>query len=279
MSDTALQRRTRNRPITTIIALSIVGFWVAIAAVGPFVAPHAEGSVVSPDVFAPISAAFPLGTDYLGRDMLSRVLFGARDTIGVALLATLLACLVGASLALCAAVRGDWTDAVLSRVMDALISVPSLLFGLVVIAALGSSIPVLVATAAVIYTPGAYRTARALAVNIAAMDFIRVARARGERTVFIMGDEILPNMLLPLLTDFGLRFIYVVLLLSGLSFLGLGVQPPQADWGSLVRENIEGLAYGAPAVITPAVAIATLTISVNLLIDSLSSRRRGADAC
>lgn len=110
------------------------------------------------------------------------------------------------------------------------------------------------------------------------MDFIRAARARGERTVFIMGDEILPNMLLPLLTDFGLRFIYVVLLLSGLSFLGLGVQPPQADWGSLVRENIEGLAYGAPAVITPAIAIATLTISVNLLVDSLSSRRRGADA-
>lgn len=136
MSDSALQRRVRNRPIASIIALSIVGFWVAIAALGPFVAPHAEGSVVSPDVFAPISAAFPLGTDYLGRDMLSRVLFGARDTIGVALLATLLACLVGASLALYAAVRGGWTDAVLSRVMDALLSVPSLLFGLVVIAAL-----------------------------------------------------------------------------------------------------------------------------------------------
>ena len=118
---------------------------------------------------------------------------------------------------------------------------------------------VLVVTAAVIYTPGAYRTARALAVNIAAMDFVRVARARGEAPCFIMRDEILPNMLLPLLTDFGLRFVYVVLLLSGLSFLGLGMQPPHADWGSLVRENIEGLAYGAPAVIMPAIAIATLT--------------------
>jgi peptide/nickel transport system permease protein len=278
MSGGIMQRRAHNRTVASIIALSIVGFWVTIAVLGPFVAPHTEGSVVSPDVFAPVSAAFPLGTDYLGRDMLSRVLFGARDTIGVALLATFLACLVGGTLALCAAVRGGWTDAMLSRVMDALISVPSLLFGLVVIAALGSSIPVLVGTAAVIYAPGAYRTARALAVNIAAMDFIRVARARGERTVFIMGDEILPNMLLPLLTDSGLRFIYVVLLLSGLSFLGLGVQPPQADWGSLVRENIEGLAYGAPAVIMPAVAIATLTISVNLLIDNLSGRRRGADA-
>lgn len=278
MSGVVLHRRPRNRPIGRIIAVSIVGFWVVLAIAGPLVAPHAEGSVVSSDVFAPISAAFPLGTDYLGRDMLSRVLFGARDTIGIALLATFLACVAGGTLALCAAVRGGWTDTLLSRAMDALISVPSLLFGLVVIAALGSSIPVLIGTAAVIYTPGAYRTARALAVNIAAMDFIRVARARGERTVFIMGDEILPNMLLPLLTDFGLRFIYVVLLLSGLSFLGLGVQPPQADWGSLVRENIEGLAYGAPAVITPAIAIALLTISVNLLIDSLSGRRRGADA-
>lgn len=265
-------------PIAGIVAWPVVTFWIAIAAFGPLCAPHSEGSVVSPDTFGPASVAFPLGTDYLGRDMLSRILFGARDTIGVALLATVLACVVGTTFALCAAARGGWADAVLSRVADALISVPSLLFGLVVIAALGSSIPVLVGTGAAIYTPGAYRTARALAVNIAATDFVRVARARGESTAFIMRDEILPNMVAPLLTDFGLRFIYVVLLLSGLSFLGLGVQPPQADWGSLVRENIEGLAYGAPAVIMPAVAIAALTVSVNLLIDSLSGRSRDAHA-
>jgi peptide/nickel transport system permease protein len=158
-------------------------------------------------------------------------------------------------------------------VLDAVISLPSLLFGLVVVASLGASMGVLITTAAVIYTPGAYRTARALAVNINALDFVAVARARGEGTLFIMREEILPNLLLPVLTDFGLRFVYVVLLLSGLSFLGLGVQPPDADWGSLVRENLEGLVDGSPAVIMPAVAIATLTIAVNLLIDNLPTRR------
>jgi peptide/nickel transport system permease protein len=132
---------------------------------------------------------------------------------------------------------------------------------------------VLIGTASVIYTPGAYRTARALAVNINALDFVTVARARGEGDLFIMREEILPNMVLPVLTDFGLRFVYVVLLLSGLSFLGLGIQPPYADWGSLVRENMEGLVDGSPAVIMPALAIATLTIGVNLLIDHLPTRR------
>jgi peptide/nickel transport system permease protein len=217
--------------------------------------------------------AFPFGTDYLGRDMLSRVLLGARITVGVSGVATLLACVAGVTLALLAAARGGWVDAVLSRVLDAIISLPSLLFGLVVVASLGASMGVLIVTAAVIYTPGAYRTARSLAVNINALDFVAVARARGEGTWFIMREEILPNLLLPVLTDFGLRFVYVVLLLSGLSFLGLGIQPPYADWGSLVRENLEGLVDGSPAVIMPAVAIATLTIAVNLLIDNLPTRR------
>jgi peptide/nickel transport system permease protein len=247
--------------------------WLIVALFAPLIAPYSAGQVASPDVLAPISPAFPFGTDYLGRDMLSRVLLGARITVGVSLAGTSLACLAGLTLALAASVRGGWFDAALSRLLDAVISVPSLLFGLVVVASLGSSIAVLIATAAVIYTPGAYRTARSLAVNINALDFVTVARARGEGTLFIMRKEILPNMVLPVLTDFGLRFVYVVLLLSGLSFLGLGVQPPYADWGSLVRENLDGLIDGAPAVIMPAVAIASLTIGVNLLIDNLAVRR------
>jgi peptide/nickel transport system permease protein len=278
MSDVALPQRRRVRfSAAGAIGAVIVLFWLVMAAVGPLVAPYAAGKVVDSDVLSPLSAAFPLGTDYLGRDMLSRILLGTRFTVGLALIATSLACLTGTTLALLAAVRGGWVDAVLSRVLDALISVPSLMFSLVVIASLGSSVPVLVVTAAIIYTPGAYRTARSLAVNVNAMDFVKVARARGERAFFIMREEILPNMWLPVLTDFGLRFVFVVLLLSGLSFLGLGIQPPNADWGSLVRENLEGLAYGAPAVIMPALAIATLTIAVNLLIDNLPTRR-GADA-
>lgn len=267
------RRRRRRLSAAGAIGLGIVGFWLLMAVVGPLIAPYDAGRIVDTNVFGSISSRFPLGTDYLGRDILSRVLYGARYTVGVALLATSLASLAGAALGMCAAVRGGWIDAAMSRFLDAVISLPSLLFGLVVVAALGSSIPVLVLTTAVIYTPGAYRIARSLGVNVNAMDFVKVARARGERTGFIIREEILPNMVLPVFTDFGLRFVFAVLLLSGLSFLGLGIQPPYADWGALVRENIEGLAYGAPAVIMPAAAIATLTIGMNLLIDNLPARR------
>ena len=134
------------------------------------------------------------------------------------------------------------------------------------------SFPLLLLTAALSYLPGAYRISRSLAVNLNQMEYVQVARARGEGRIHIACVEILPNMIHPMLADFGLRFVFVVLLLSGLSFLGLGVQPPAADLGSLVRENISGLADGAPAVIMPALAIATLTIGVNLVIDSLPGR-------
>jgi peptide/nickel transport system permease protein len=273
MSGVVAPVRRLRLPVTGLVGAAVLVFWLIVAVLAPWIAPYSDGHVVSPDVLGPMTWGFPFGTDYLGRDMLSRVLLGARITVGVSVVATLLACLAGVTLALMAAARGGWVDTVLSRVLDAVISLPSLLFGLVVVASLGASMGVLIATAAVIYTPGAYRTARSLAVNINALDFVAVARARGEGTWFIMREEILPNLLLPVLTDFGLRFVYVVLLLSGLSFLGLGIQPPYADWGSLVRENLEGLVDGSPAVIMPAVAIATLTIAVNLLIDNLPTRR------
>lgn len=274
---TPVRPRRRLAP-GALLGGAVVAFWLAMAVLGPHLAPYAAGSVAGTESFAGIGRGHPLGTDYLGRDMLSRVLLGARYTVGLALLGTLIASLSGTLLGLCAAVRGGWFDAVLSRLLDALISMPNKMMALVLVAAFGPSIPVLVGTVALIYTPGCFRIARSMAVNINAMDFVAVARARGERTWFIMLDEVLPNMLAPMLTDFGLRFVFVVLILSGMSFLGIGVQPPNADWGSLVRENIEGLAYGAPAVIVPALAIATLTVGVNLLIDNLPGRGpAGAD--
>ena len=160
----------------------------------------------------------------------------------------------------------------MSRLMDAFISIPSKMLALVMVAAFGSSVPLLILTAALSYTPGAYRIARSLAVNVKTLEYVQAARARGERLPYIARVEILPNMVNPMLADFGLRFVFVVLLLSGMSFLGLGVQPPNADLGSLVRENISGLFEGAPAVVMPAIAIATLTVSVNLLIDAISGR-------
>ena len=261
--------RLRLRNLVRIVAPAIVLFWLAMAFLGPVIAPYDPGAIQDAEIFEAMSRNFLLGTDYFGRDMLSRILAGARYTVGIALVSTSLAVGTGLLLGLAASAIGGLVDAALSRFLDALISIPSKMFGLVVVAAFGSSIPVLILTLAVIYVPGCYRIVRSVAVNVAALDFVTVARARGETTFYIMLREILPNMTGPVLADFGLRFIYVVLLLSSLSFLGLGVQPPEADWGSLVRENIGGLPYGAPAVIMPALAIASLTIAVNLTIDTL----------
>ncbi|BAB53213.1 MULTISPECIES: ABC transporter permease [Mesorhizobium] len=261
-----------------IVASLVILAWTLIAIFAPTIIPHSIGDIVDDDYFGPMRQGLWLGSDYLGRDMLSRVLMGARYTVGISLAAVAIACFSGVVLGMTAAVIGGWVDTCLSRFLDAMNSIPSKLFGLVVVAAVGSSIPALILTLAVIYIPGAYRFARALAVNINSMDFMTVARVRGESTAYLIGSEILPNIIRPVLADFGLRFVFIVLLLSGLSFLGLGLQPPLADWGALVRENIGGLPFAAPAVIIPSLAIASLTISVNLLIDNLPQKIRDRDA-
>ena len=268
-----LQRLVQRFSVLGLLGLVIVLFWLLVAFVGPLVAPYKGGALTSTEIFGRYSAAYPLGTDYLGRDMLSRILYGTRYTVGLALAATMLASVIGTFFGLLAAVSGRWVDEVLSRLFDALISIPSKVLALVVIAAFGSSISMLTTVAALAYIPGAFRISRSLALNLMGLEYVHVARARGEGLLYIARVEVLPNMIHPMLADFGLRFVFIVLLLSGLSFLGLGVQPPNADWGSLVRENIGGLSEGAPAVLMPAVAIATLTIGMNLLIDNL--RRRG----
>jgi len=264
--------------VVGIVGLTIILLWALAAIFAPLLTPYPIGEIVDYDYFGPMSAKFFMGTDYLGRDIFSRILMGARYTVGISLAAVTIACVTGVALGMSAAVAGGWFDACLSRFLDALNSIPSKLFGLVVVAAVGSSIPVLILTLAVIYTPGAYRFSRALAVNINTMDYVTVARARGEKTGYLIRSEILPNILGPVLADLGLRFVFIVLLLSGLSFLGLGVQPPNADWGALVRENIGGLPFGAAAVIFPSIAIASLTISVNLLIDNLPQKIRDRSA-
>ena len=260
-------------PLAGWIGLCIVLFWLVMIVVGPLIAPYDAGEVVDPEVFSDISAQFWLGTDYLGRDMLSRILYGAPYTVGLALAATILASSCGTFLGLCSAVAGGWVDASLSRLLDALISIPSKMLALMLVATFGSSVPLLIITAAISFTPGSFRIARALAVNVQALDYVQAARVRGEGIIYITCVEVLPNMIRPVLADFGLRFVFIILLLSGLSFLNLGVQPPDADWGSLVRENMAGLSQGAPAVMMPALAIATLTIGVNLLIDNLRGKK------
>ncbi|PZX28204.1 Dipeptide transport system permease protein DppC [Cupriavidus phytorum] len=257
---------------TAWIGCLILLGWLLAAVLGPILI-NTDGSATGEvQVFGPISAQHWLGTDYLGRDMLTRVILGARYTVCVALVSTLCASGIGITLALLATVSGRWIDACMSRGLDTLTAIPSKMFALIMVAAFGSSVWMLAITAAIIYVPGAYRIARSLAVNINAMDYVTVARTRGEGTAYIMRQEILPNIIGPMLADLGLRFVYVVLLLASLSFLGLGIQPPDADWGSLVRENIGALSEGSMAVVAPALAIASLTLAVNLVIDNLPGR-------
>lgn len=263
-------RRRRSRlSLTGRIGAAVVIFWILVAVVGPFLAPYGQAQLAARDGFEPMSAAFWLGSDYMGRDILSRLLFGARVTLGLSFLSTALAFAIGVPLGFLAALAGGWADMALSRIFDAFLAMPTIMLGLVVVAALGSSIPVLVATVGFVYSCGLYRIARAVAMEIAATDYVEAARVRGEKQTWIIFREILPNAMLPLLSEFGLRLVFAILFISGLSFLGLGVQPPTAAWGVMVQENMAGLAYGAPAALVPAAAIASLTIGINLVVDDL----------
>jgi peptide/nickel transport system permease protein len=257
-------------------SVAIVALWIVIAFIGPFIAPYHEADMAADDSFMPGDSDFMLGTDYLGRDTFSRIIWGARTTIGISVIATILAYFIGITLGIAAAVKGGWTDMILSRINDAILSLPTIMLGLIVIAALGASIPILVVMAGVIYAVSVFRIARALGQDIMVQDFVEAARARGEGVWWIITREVLPNAAMPLATDFGLRLVFVVLFISSLSFLGLGVQPPMADWGSMVRENLQGLVYGSYAAIWPALAIASFTIAINLIVDDISAKSGGA---
>ncbi len=257
------------------LGVSIVAFWLIMCLVGPFVAPFHEADIIADDSYLPPGAIHWLGSDYLERDILSRILWGARTTIGISFVATLLAYAIGVTAGIAAAVIGGWTDMGLSRINDAVLSLPTIMLGLLIVVALGTSIPVLIFTAAVIYAANVFRIARALGQDIMVMDYVESAKARGESLRWIVLREVLPNAAMPLATDFGLRLVFVVLFISSLSFLGLGIQPPMADWGSMVRQNLEGLGYGSYAAVWPALAIASFTISINLIVDDISAKSGG----
>jgi len=263
-----LFRNVRALPLSGKLGLAIVSFWIFAALFGSLFAPYPPGAFVSQEVFADASSRFWFGSDFLGRDVLSRLLVGARFTAGLSAVAVTIASVTGTGLALTAAVGPHWLDELLSRAMDTLISIPSKIFALVLVAAFGSSLLLLTLIVSVTYVPGNFRIARSLAVGLTRLDYVEVARARGEGRLHLALVEMLPNMVHPLFADIGLRFVFIVLLLSGLSFLGLGLQPPDADLGSLVRENVSGLGEGALAILVPAMAIASLTVGVNLLIDA-----------
>jgi peptide/nickel transport system permease protein len=264
---------------------AVAGFTIVFANLfaaicAPVIAPYGQADLVG-DVWAGPSAQHWLGLDSLGRDMLSRLLFGARTTISIALLITLCSFIIGIVTGFSAAILGGWIDTVLSRFVDALMAIPTLISALVILSVMGTSVPVLVCTIAALDSTRVFRLCRAVGLNIAVMDYVEVARLRGETLWWIMRREVLPNALPPLITEFGLRFCFAFLFIASLSFLGLGIQPPLADWGGMVRDNAQAINFGGMAPLIPAAAIAQLTIGVNLVVDwflSIHSRVHGEGA-
>jgi peptide/nickel transport system permease protein len=264
-------KQVRTIPLGALIGLVLTAIFIFIAIFAPWIAPYGLGEIVG-GVWEPMSREHWLGTDNLGRDLLTRMIYGGQTTILIAAAATAISFGLGSILGFTAAVVGGWPDTLMSRFVDLLMSIPTLIFGLVVLSVLPSTIITLILVMGILDATRVYRLSRAVAADINVMDFVEAAKLRGEGRGWIIFREILPNALSPLVSELGLRFIYAVLFLSALSFLGLGVQPPAADWGGMVKENKEGIVFGIPAALIPAAAIAALAISVNLVADWILNR-------
>ena len=259
-------------PITARFGLLVILIYVLVALFAPFIAPYGEAEVFSIP-YAPWSSEFVFGTDQIGRDIFSRLIYGARNTVGIAVATTALAFIIGGVLGLAAAIARGWLDQLLSRTVDVLMAIPSLIFALVLLSIFGSTVTNLIIIIAVLDSTRVFRLTRAVSINVVVMDYVEAARLRGEGLIWIMRREILPNIMPPLIAEFGLRFCFVFLTIAALSFLGVGIQPPTADWGSMVRENaslIQFAQYDLKAGLTPllpAAAIAILTVAVNFVVD------------
>ncbi len=273
---TPFLRKLGAAPVSAWFGIVIVTLIALTAIFAPLLAPFPEFEVVGPQ-YSPWAAPYYLGTDALGRDVLSRLIYGARNTVGIALLTTALAFLLGASFGLLAATLGGWFDMIASRAVDVLMAIPSLIFALLILTITGTSVLSLILVIAVLDSTRVYRLSRAVAQGILTMDYVEVARMRGEGLFWIIRREVLPNSAAPLIAEFGLRFCFVFLFISALSFLGLGLQPPIADWGAMVLERARLISFSyfstwqtatfGLAPLLPAGAIALLTVSVNLIVD------------
>jgi len=270
-------------PLTAAFGLTVVTLYILGAVFAPAIAPFGESQVFDDfNLFPGEHPDYVLGTDQLGRDLLTRLLYGGRNTIGIALITTLLSFLLGATLGFLAAVVGGWLDQALSRSVDVLMAIPQLIFALLLITILGQSTINMILVIAVLDSTRVFRLARAVGGNIVVMDYIEAAKLRGEGMGYLIFKEILPNAAAPLLAEFGLRFCFVFLLIAALSFLGIGIQPPLADWGTMVRELSIYIAYAeygdwqaASLPLLPAAAIALLTVAVNFVVDWMLDRYSG----
>ncbi len=264
MNDTI--KLLKKAPPTAIFGMVVILIYIFVAIFAPFVAPFSETEVVG-DQFEPWGETYILGTDNLGRDMWSRIVYGARNTVGIAIITTAVAFLVGSFFGLLAATLGGWVDQLLGRIVDVMMAIPTLIFSLLVLTIIGTSVINLVLVIGILYSTSVFRLARAVSMNVVVLDFVEVSKLRGEGLLYIIRHEILPNILPPLVAEFGLRFCFVFLFISALSFLGLGLQPPTADWGSMVRDNATLITFGDVTPLVPAGAIALLTVAVNFVVD------------
>jgi peptide/nickel transport system permease protein len=246
--------------------------YVFAAIFAPWIAPYGEAEVVG-KAYQPSSPEFWLGTDQIGRDMFSRLIYGARNTIGIAFITTLLSFAIGGTLGVLTALKRGWLDQTISRIVDAFLAIPVLIFALMLLAVFGKYIINLILILALLDSTRVFRLARATALNVVVMDYVESAKLRGEGMRWIIFKEVLPNILPVLITEFGLRFCFVFLTIAALSFLGVGIQPPTADWGSMVAESKTLITFPVrtfpwiPAPFYPALAIALLTVAINFVVD------------
>ncbi|KGE64058.1 MULTISPECIES: ABC transporter permease [Pseudomonas] len=273
-----LLSQVARAPLSAKFGLLIILLYIAVAVFAPLLAPYGETQVVG-EGFAPWSGKFLLGTDNLGRDMFSRLVYGARNTLGIAFLTTTLAFLLGGLSGLVAAIKGGWIDQGLSRVVDVLMAIPQLIFALLILSVVGTNATSLVLVIALLDSTRVFRLSRAVAMTVVVQDFVEAARLRGEGLWWLVTREVLPNAAAPLIAEFGLRFCFVFLFISALSFLGLGIQPPTADWGSMVRDNAVLITFGDISPLLPALAVALITVSVNFVVDWMLHKSSGLKEC
>jgi peptide/nickel transport system permease protein len=265
----------RSAPLTAKFGMVVVALYAFVAIFASWLAPYGEVEVVSRVPFDAWSSAHWLGTDQLGRDYLSRLIFGARNSISIALVTTIISFSIGCLLGVFSALVGGVIDQIISRVVDAVMSVPDLIFILMILSIFGSSIPNLILIISVLTSTRFYRISRAAALNVANLDFVEASRARGESLVWVSIHEIVPNILPLLLSELGMRFCFIFLSIAALSFLGVGIQPPLAEWGSMVRDNAALINMGDITPLIPAAAIALLAVAVNFVVDWMLHRASG----
>lgn len=259
-------RFLRLAPLSIWFALIVLAFYATLVVFAQVLAPYSETEIIG-GAFLPPSAAHPMGTDALGRDFLSRMIYAAQNTVLIAIATTILSFVVGGFLGLLAATVGSWLDQLMGRCVDVLMAIPPLIFALLLLSIFGTSTINLILIIALVDATRVFRMSRAVAMGVVVMEYVEAATLRGESLLWTVTREVLPNTLAPLTAEFGLRFCFVFLTISALSFLGLGIQPPSADWGTMVRENAALISFGELTPLYPAAAIGLLTICVNFIVD------------